>query len=388
MASSNDDFPDISHDDGENDHHLRSHHTFHSSRISGTSPRRAAAPAYKEKYVRLNWGNLRGRDWEEVAETVCGRGDKQTSCKIVGQCKNKIDNLKNRYKIELPRMDTDRSGGGGGNSVYMLRQPKRYVANCAALTNNIKSKSMPAPKWPRVVSKLSGTPLAGNCQNVDPKVVWQIARDMSTSCCLRIEVAIVVGARNTFCGDSWVMNSVLLQSALEKLGFQAHVQSAFPMLDVGELYSRQLAIRHLEKERVVIFGGIGAGTGNPLFTTDTAVALRASELNAEAVIKGTNVDGIYDCMSGDNSVIIDHISFREIVSMGITAVDMMAMQYCEENGIRGWFNLSIHWTPKTFVRNTEFLGLISFFFLLANVVFNPLEPGYISRALCGNQIAL
>ncbi|XP_058205705.1 uncharacterized protein LOC131319474 [Rhododendron vialii] len=352
--------------------------------------------AYTGKYTQLNRGNLRGRDWDEVAEIVSERsGDKQKLRKSVEQCKNKIDNLKKRYKVELQRVnsgglaasnwhwfkkiepivgnsgsvkssgdDEDNSRSGGGNSGYMLRQPKRYPSNSVAFVNNMKSKSMPSPKWHRVVFKISGTALAGNCQSIDPKVASQIAREISTACRLGVEVAIVVGGRNFFCGDSWVsstgldrpsayqvgsmmatvMNSVLLQSEFEKLGVQTRVQSAFPMPEVAEPYCRLRAIRHLEKGRVVIFGGIGGGTGNPLFTTDTAAALRASEINADAVLKGTNVGGIYD-----------HISFRDVVSRGVTPMDMMAIQYCEENEI-------------------------------SVVVFNLLEPGNISRALCGEPV--
>jgi uridylate kinase len=169
-----------------------------------------------------------------------------------------------------------------------------------------------------------------------------------------------------------VMNSILLQSALEKHGVQARVQSAFAMPELAEPYSRQRAIRHLEKGRVVIIGGAGAGAGagagNPLFTTDTAAALRASEsiplllafiiscvllftgnldacffynvfwlsVNADALLKGTtNVDGVYDNHAGNSNAILDHISFREVVSRGVTSMDMMAITYCEENGIPG-----------------------------------------------------
>ncbi|KAL9993443.1 putative UMP kinase [Helianthus debilis subsp. tardiflorus] len=135
-----------------------------------------------------------------------------------------------------------------------------------------------------------------------------------------------------------VMNSMLIQSALEKLGVQTRVQSAFSMPEVFEPYSKQRAIRHLEKGRVVIFGGIGAGTGNPLFSTDTAAALRASEINADAFIKGTNADGVYECDSMNN-VAFEHISFRELASRGASPMDMMAATFCEENGIPGWFLL-------------------------------------------------
>lgn len=160
------------------------------------------------------------------------------------------------------------------------------------------------------------------------------------------------------------MNSILLQSALEKLGVQTRVQSAFSMPEVAEPYSRQRAIRHLEKGRVVIFGGIGAGTGNPLFSTDTAAALRASEskflkltgrvlllflhllgrklthffgpVHADAVLKGTNVDGVFVCDPGNNnSVAAEHISFGEWSTIGTPPMDTMAVRFCEDNGISG-----------------------------------------------------
>ncbi|RDX61651.1 pyrH, partial [Mucuna pruriens] len=437
---------------------------------------------YTEKFKELNRGNLRGRDWEEVAEAVgeqCGGEGKHE--KSVEQCKNKIDNLKKRYKVELQRIG---SGGiatshwhwfnnieaiiansftvktlpqhhnpataAAANSSSMPRQTnnRSYSSNlvilnfCISLTpttetrfdyccklgivqsfvhdgvtghaffvvlachgvrnkywngpltasdkslrryaNNLKTKPVSNLKWRRVLFKISGSALSGNCQNIDPKVpvlflvAMQIAREVATACRLGVEVAIVVGGRNFFCGDAWVsatgldrptafqigmmatvMNSILLQSALEKLGVEARVQSAFSMPEVAEPYSRQRAIRHLEKGRVVIFGGVGVGVGvgtvNPLFTTDTTAALRASELNADAVLKGTNVNGVFDCHPRNDNLTIDHISFREIVSRGVTSMDMMALAYCEENGI-----------PV--------------------VVFNMLEPGNVSRALCGDQV--
>ncbi|CAL0316808.1 unnamed protein product [Lupinus luteus] len=373
--------------------------------------------AYTEKFNQLNRGNLRGRDWEEVAEAVgerCGaavadggggRCDrKHKYYKSVEQCKNKIDNLKKRYKVEIQRIrscgisashwhwfkkmeaivgnsvtmkivsDDER---GVSNSSYMARQSKnRYAPSNAIVATNLKQKPTSNMKWHRVLFKISGSALAGNCQNIDPKVAMQIAREVATACRVGVEVAIVVGGRNFFCGDAWVsatgldrptayqigmmatvMNSILLQSALEKLGVEARVQSVFSIPEAAEPYSRQRAIRHLEKGRVVIFGGVGAGTGNPLFTTDTATALRASELNADAVLKGTNVNGVFDSNPRNDSVTLDHISFREVVSRGLTSIsmDMMALAYCEENGI-----------PV--------------------VIFNMLEPGNVSRALCGDQV--
>ncbi|KAG8479870.1 hypothetical protein CXB51_029605 [Gossypium anomalum] len=356
--------------------------------------------AYMEKLTQLNRGNLRGRDWEEVAAAVSERCEKQS--KSVEQCKNKVDNLKKRYKLERHRM----SDGGitashwpwfkkmeeiVGNSLpakavveedkgsaspgTVVRQSKsRYTSaapNPVGQMITMKSKS---PKWRRVVFKISGAALAcTGPPNIDPKVAMLIAREVAIACRLGVEVAIVVGGRNFFCGDTWVaatgldrstayqigmmasvMNSILLQSLLEKMGVQARVQTAFSVQE-AEPYSRVRAIRHLEKGRVVIFGGIGAGTGNPLFSTDTAAALRASEIHAEAVVKGTNVDGVYDCHSQDNNATFEHISFRDLVSRGATTMDMMSLTFCEENCI-----------PV--------------------VVFNLLQPGNISKALCGDQV--
>lgn len=359
--------------------------------------------AYMDKFMQLNRGNLRGRDWEEVAVIVSERCEKQT--KSVEQCKNKVDNLKKRYKLERHRMsnggvsashwpwfkkmeqivgnslpskpvsEEDKSLAG---SASLLRHSKRYgtaTSSAGGQIVSLKSKSTTNPRWRRVVFKISGAALAGTgSHNIDPKVAMLIAREVSVACRVGVEVAIVVGGRNFFCGDTWVtatgldrctayqigmmatvMNSILLQSALEKMGVQTRVQTAYSMPEVAEPYSRQRAIRHLEKGRVVIFGGIGAGTGNPLFSTDTAAALRASEIHADAILKGTNVDGVYDCDSRNNNVTFEHISFRELPSRVAFPMDMMAVTFCEENGI-----------PV--------------------VIFNLHEPGNISRALCGEQV--
>ncbi|PHT37842.1 hypothetical protein CQW23_21415 [Capsicum baccatum] len=368
--------------------------------------------AYMEKFVQLNRGNLRGRDWEDVAAMVSERCEKQS--KSVEQCKNKVDNLKKRYKLERHRMSNGGIAmshwpwfkqmeqivgnlvavkGGGGVSeedkaiVVMSgsssgRQSKRYGTAVAGPSGQIvKSKSSIGPRWRRVVLKISGAALAGTTpntndpNNIDPKVAMLVAQEVSIACRLGIEVAIVVGGRNFFCGDTWVtstgldrctayqigmmatvMNSILLQSALEKAGVQTRVQSAFSMPELAEPYSRQRAMRHLEKGRVVIFGGIGAGTGNPLFSTDTAAALRASEIHADALLKGINANGVYICDSRNNNVAAEHISFRDLVSGGDSSpLDLMAVTLCEENAI-----------PV--------------------VVFNLHGPGNISRALCGEQV--
>ncbi|XP_068662101.1 uncharacterized protein [Aristolochia californica] len=355
--------------------------------------------AYTEKYEQLNRGNLRGRDWEEVASIVSDRSDKQKSGKSVEQCKNKVDNLKKRYKAERHRLsngslsvshwpwfkkmeqivgsspsskvvsDEDKPVAGGSSSV--TRQIKRYPIaspNNVGLTSNMRSKSSNL-RWHRVVFKITGAALAGNSpQNVDPKVTTLIAREVATANRLGVEVAIVVGGSNFFRGDQWVnatgldrstacqigmmatvMNSILLQASLEKLGVQTRVQTAFTMQEIAEPYIRRRAIRHLEKGRVVIFAGIGAGTGNPLFTTDTAAVLRASERS--------NMDGLYDCHSrSNNNGSSEHISYREFVARGLnSSIDMTAIQFCEENNI-----------PV--------------------VMFDLFEPGNISRALCGDQV--
>ncbi|XP_059428771.1 uncharacterized protein LOC132162543 isoform X2 [Corylus avellana] len=322
--------------------------------------------AYTEKFTQLNRGNLRGRDWEEVAATVSERCEKQT--KSVEQCKNKVDNLKKRYKLERQRMT---NGGVSVSHWPWFKQMENIVGNSLPVktaTDDDKGGGS-ATSTPRQ-SKRSAIALPGPLG----QVVMLIAREVAIASRLGVEVAIVIGGRNFFCGDAWVnatglerctayqigmmatvMNSVLLQSALEKMGIQTHVQTAFAMLEVAEPYNRQRAIRHLEKGRVVIFGGTGAGFGNPPFTTDTAAAVRATEVHAEAVLKGTNVDGVYDCTSRDNNFTFEHISFRDLASRGVTPMDSMALNYCEENNI-----------PV--------------------VVFNLLEPGNISKALCGEQV--
>ncbi|KAI3757134.1 hypothetical protein L6452_04668 [Arctium lappa] len=354
--------------------------------------------SYTDKFMALNRSNLRGKDWEVVAELVAESGDKQ-SRKSIEQCKNKIDNLKKRYKLETQRMEINgsdsswiwfkkmdivfgsvmgpKSGAGatsdddksiGASSPHRLRRSARLAPTSAPVRNNIKAITY--IKWKRVVFKVSGTALAGSDHSIDPKVALQIAEEVATASRSGVEVAIIIGGRNFFCGDSWVsatdldrptayqigmmatvMNSVLLQSALEKLGIQTRVQSAFLMPEIAEPYNRLRAMRHLDKGRVVIFGGVGAGTGNPLFTTDTAAALRASEINADAVIKGTNVNGICD----KHKVLLDQISFRDAVSKDCASMDLMAIQFCEENAI-----------PV--------------------VIFNMLQPGNVAKALTGEQV--
>ncbi|RZC76769.1 hypothetical protein C5167_000968 [Papaver somniferum] len=355
--------------------------------------------AYTDKFHKLNGGILRGRDWEEIAAIVTLHNKSSKSspnggggAKSVEQCKNKVDNMKKRYKVELQRMNTcgltvcqwpwfekieqiSTNLAAAVSSPNPIRESKRFQV-CSPPSAGGGLLQLANPRWKRVVFKVSGASLVGEGPHkTDPKVTLLIAREVARACSLGVEVAIVLGGRNFFCGDTWVaatglerstayqlgmlatvMNSLLLRSALEALNVRTCVQTAFPAQQVTELYNKRKAIRHLEKGRVVIFGGVGAGMGNPLFTTDTAAALRASEINAEAVLKGTNVDGVHDCHSEDSSsVAFKHISYRELISTGVTSIDMMAVSFCEENGI-----------PV--------------------VLFNLHEPGNISKALCGEQV--
>ena len=129
-----------------------------------------------------------------------------------------------------------------------------------------------------------------------------------------------------------VMNSLAMQNSLERLGFQTRIQSAISMTEVCETYTRRRAIRHMEKNRIVIFA---AGTGNPYFTTDTAAALRASEMDCDAIFKGTKVDGIYDKdpMKEDGAIKFDKISYSEVLSKNLRVLDSSAVSLARENNI-------------------------------------------------------
>ncbi|KAK9167102.1 hypothetical protein Scep_002293 [Stephania cephalantha] len=210
----------------------------------------------------------------------------------------------------------------------------------------------PSYKWRRVLLKVSGEALAGDqTQNIDPKITMSIAREVASVTRLGIEVAIVVGGGNIFRGSSWagcsgldrssadyigmlatVMNAIFLQATMESIGIPTRVQTAFRMSEVAEPYIRRRAVRHLEKGRVVIFA---AGTGNPFFTTDTAAALRCAEINAEVVLKATNVDGVYDDdpSRNPNARFHDSLSYQDVTSKDLSVMDMTAITLCQENNI-------------------------------------------------------
>jgi uridylate kinase len=205
--------------------------------------------------------------------------------------------------------------------------------------------------YKRVLLKLSGEALMGD-QNfgIHPEQLRHYAEEIRTISELGVEIAIVIGGGNIFRGLqadatgiekvqgdymgmlATVINGMALQSSLEHAGMYTRLISAIEMKSIAEPYIRRRAIRHLEKKRVVIFG---AGTGNPYFTTDSAAALRANEINAEVILKGTRVDGIYtaDPEKNPNATKIDHISFSKVISDGLAIMDRTAFTLCQENNL-------------------------------------------------------
>ena len=207
------------------------------------------------------------------------------------------------------------------------------------------------PRYKRVLLKISGEALMGERDyGLDPAMVERVARDVELVRDLGVEVCLVIGGGNIFRGVSvaakgmerttadymgmlaTVMNALAMQAALEKLGVPTRVLSAIPMQSVCEPYIRRRAVRHMEKGRVVIFA---AGTGNPFFTTDTAAALRASEMNCEALLKGTKVDGVYDSdpMRNPDAVRFESLSYLDVLSRDLKVMDAAAVTLSRENRI-------------------------------------------------------
>ncbi len=208
---------------------------------------------------------------------------------------------------------------------------------------------MPVPVFKRVLLKLSGEALMGDQgYGIDDAILQQIAEEIKEVKSLGVEIGIVIGGGNIFRGLAasakgmdrvsadhmgmlaTVMNSLALQDALEKQGLFTRVQSAIKMEQVCEPFIRRRAIRHLEKGRIVIFA---AGTGNPYFTTDTAASLRAIEIEADAILKGTRVDGVYDSdpEKNDGAFKFDTISYMDVVKRGLNVMDTTAVTLCMEN---------------------------------------------------------
>ncbi len=189
-----------------------------------------------------------------------------------------------------------------------------------------------------------------NLFGIDVGTVDRVAREVSQVFNLGVQVCLVIGAGNIFRGLSaaaegmdrasadymgmlgTVMNSLAMQNSLERIDVESRVQSAITMTEICESYSRRRAIRHMEKNRVVIFA---AGTGNPYFTTDTAAALRASEMSCDAIFKGTLVNGIYDKdpKKYDDAIKFDKISFHEVLSKNLRVIDSAAVSLARENDI-------------------------------------------------------
>src|SRR5262245_6596433 len=233
--------------------------------------------------------------------------------------------------------------------------------------------SSPTPSYKRVLLKLSGEALMGDQQfGVDPATATGSARDVGEIQALGVETAIVIGGGNIFRGLAasargmdratadymgmlaTIINALALQDALEQQGTVTRVVTAIEMRSVAEPFIRRRAIRHLEKGRVVVFGG---GTGNPYFSTDTAAALRAMEIKADVILKGTKVDGIYDAdpMVHPTASRFDRISYLQVLEQGLKVIDATAISLCMDNR-------------------------------LPIVVFNLRTPGNIRRAIVGEPV--
>lgn len=207
------------------------------------------------------------------------------------------------------------------------------------------------PKYSRILLKLSGESLMGERNfGIDPLMLEQYAKEIKMITDIGVQVAIVIGGGNIYRGMNeaetgieraqgdymgmlaTVINGMALQAALEKAGVNTRLQSAIKMEQIAEPYIRRKAMRHLEKGRVVIFG---AGTGNPYFTTDTAGSLRAIEINADVILKGTRVDGIYtaDPEKDKTATRYETLSFNEVIGKNLKVMDMTAFTLCQENNL-------------------------------------------------------
>jgi uridylate kinase len=209
----------------------------------------------------------------------------------------------------------------------------------------------PKPKYRRILLKLSGEGLMGDLDyGINPETVERICNEIKDVHEKGVQICLVIGAGNIFRGVSeaakgiertsadymgmlaTVMNALAVQSVLESLGVATRVQSAIPMATVCEAYIRRRAVRHLKKGRVVIFAG---GTGNPFFTTDTAAALRSVEMNCDALLKGTQVDGVYDADPNkmDEAKRFEELSYQDVLSKNLKVMDTSAIALARENKV-------------------------------------------------------
>jgi uridylate kinase len=206
-------------------------------------------------------------------------------------------------------------------------------------------------KYRRILLKVSGELLGGKSgQGFDYAVIAGLAEQVRSACRLGVQVGLVVGGGNIFRGSksgppgmervagdhmgmlATVINAICLQDALERLGLETRLMTAIEMRSIAEPYIKRRADRHLRMGRVVIFA---AGTGNPFFTTDTAAALRASEIGAEVLIKATKVDGVYDRDPAlhKNAVRFERLTFQEVLARDLRVMDATAIAFCKDNGI-------------------------------------------------------
>lgn len=206
-------------------------------------------------------------------------------------------------------------------------------------------------KYKRVLLKLSGETLMGDQSfGIHPQQLKHYANEIKSITDMGVEVAIVIGGGNIFRGLqaqatgiekvqgdymgmlATVINGMALQSAMENIGLYTRLISAIEMKSIAEPYIRRRAVRHLEKGRILIFS---AGIGNPYFTTDSAAALRANEINAEVILKGTRVDGVYtsDPLKNKDAVKLDQITFSRVIKDGLAVMDMTAFTLCQENNL-------------------------------------------------------
>ena len=210
---------------------------------------------------------------------------------------------------------------------------------------------MSKPIYGRILLKLSGEILAGDKGfGVDPVKANLLAQEIKSVADLGLEIGVVIGAGNIIRGEmaaeggmervpadylgmlATIINAITLQDALEKVGCETRTLSAITISQLAEPYIRRRALRHLEKGRIVIIAG---GTGNPYFSTDTAAALRATELGADIVLKGTKVDGVYDKdpVKHDDAKKYDTLSFQKVIEDGLRVMDLTAVTLCKENNL-------------------------------------------------------
>ena len=206
-------------------------------------------------------------------------------------------------------------------------------------------------RYKRVMLKISGEALMGSREyGLEPEIVTRVAQEIKSVVDLGVEICLVIGGGNIFRGVSaaangmdrstadymgmlaTVMNALAMQNALENIGVPTRVQSAIPMSSICEPYIRRRAVRHMEKNRVVIFA---AGTGNPFFTTDSAAALRASEMQCNAILKATKVDGVYsaDPNKDKNAIRYDRLSYLDVLSKDLQVMDASAISLARQSNI-------------------------------------------------------